>query len=304
MRILLTGGTGQLGTELRHLLPAAGEVLAPSRSEFDLSKPETLAASIRDLQPALIINAGAYTAVDRAEDDAEAAFAANAAAPGVLASEAARLGIPIVHYSTDYVFDGASSSPYTEFDAPAPVNVYGQSKLAGERAVTASGAAHLIFRTSWVYATHGRNFLRTIQRLAQEREELRVVNDQIGAPTPAALVAGITARVLGSFRTSGGFELPEDLWGCYHITTSGSTSWHGFAEAIVALGARREPQLCRRVVAVASDEFLTAARRPNFSLLDHGKLERTFGVTMPDWRTELERELHIAEQDPRRWLAG
>lgn len=286
--ILLTGADGQVGWELRRALAPLGRVTALTRADADLTDHERLREVVRAVQPAAVVNAAAYTAVDRAESERELAFAVNAAAPAVLAGEAALAGALMVHYSTDYVYDGASRRPYVESDPVAPVNAYGESKLAGDLAVAASGARHLVLRTGWVYAARGHNFLRTMLRLAHEREELRVVSDQVGGPTPARLIAETTARLLARRATGRGFELPEAECGTYHVAAAGATSWHGFARAILELDPRRASQRCRAVTAIATADFPTPARRPAYSVLDTGLLERTFELHMPPWRDELE----------------
>ena len=234
-RILLTGRNGQVGWELERTLAPLGEVLAFDRKGFDLAEPDEICHSLRELKPDIIVNAAAYTAVDRAEAESDMAMAINATAPGIMAEEARRLGALLVHYSTDYVFDGAKSAPYTEEDATGPVNTYGRSKLAGERAIWESGCRHLIFRTSWVYGTRGGNFLRTILRLAAERDELRVVDDQIGAPTWCRMIAEASSLALAR---------PDVPVGLYHLAGSGETSWFGFARAILKLSqTERKPAL-------------------------------------------------------------
>lgn len=288
--ILLTGANGQVGWELRRSLAALGRVVALGRSELDLADVARIRETVRALHPSLLVNAAAYTAVDRAETEREAAFAINAIAPAVLAGEAARLGIPMVHYSTDYVFDGSSRRPYVENDDPAPLNVYGESKLAGDLAVAASGARHLILRTSWVYAARGHNFMRTMLRLAREREELRVVDDQAGAPSPAWLVADVTERLLGALAMPAGappFQLNHGDSGIYNVATSGATSWHGFATRILALDPDRANQRCRAVIPVPTRDFPTPARRPARSVLDTGRLAAVLGGTPPAWEEAL-----------------
>lgn len=289
MKILLFGANGQVGHELRRSLAPLGDVVATTRSgvlpdgdaceAVDFDRPDALAGLVGRIAPAIVVNAAAYTAVDKAEGDAETAFRVNAEAPGALARACAARGIPFVHYSTDYVFDGASSRPYREDDATAPLGVYGASKLAGEAAVRAADGRHLILRTSWVYGVRGHNFLRTMLKLAQEREELRVVADQQGTPTSAHLVADMTARLLA-------LRVPAS--GTLHLTAGGGTSWHGFAEAIVA-GATSRGLLLRapRVVPITTAEFPTAARRPASSRLDVTRLESLMGTAMPDWQTGL-----------------
>ncbi|MGN6112642.1 MAG: dTDP-4-dehydrorhamnose reductase [Luteimonas sp.] len=287
-RILLLGADGQLGTELRRSLAEQGEVVAATLSgavasapceTADFSQPDTLPALLERVAPAIVVNAAAYTAVDRAEQDVELAFRINAEAPDVLAAECARRGAAFVHYSTDYVFDGQGTRPYREDDATAPLGVYGASKLAGEVAVRTSGARHMIFRTAWVYAAHSHNFMRTMLRVGAERDALRVVADQVGTPTPAALLADVTARALRAEAA------PSGLW---HATPSGLTSWHGFAEAIFE-GAVARGLLPRapRVEAIATADYPTPAARPAYSVLDCGALQRDFGIALPDWREGL-----------------
>ncbi|HET6765448.1 MAG TPA: dTDP-4-dehydrorhamnose reductase, partial [Longimicrobiaceae bacterium] len=274
-RILLTGATGQVGWELRRTLAPLGEIVVPQREAFDLARPETLRAIVLALRPAVVVNAAAYTAVDAAESDGDAAHRVNAVAPGMLAGAAAEIGALMVHFSTDYVFDGSASRPYREDDATAPLGVYGGTKRDGERAVAAAGGAHLVFRTSWVYGLRGHNFLRTILRLAGERDGLRVVDDQHGAPTWSRMVAGATAAVLARCAGDGRFALPAGTGGLYHLTAADATTWCGFARAIVegvpSLAERRV-----RVDAIPSAEFPTAARRPASSVLDCGRLARHF----------------------------
>jgi len=232
--ILLTGKTGQLGSELNRSLRRLGEVIAPDRSELDLRDPGKIRRVMRDAKPQLVVNAAAYTAVDAAETDEADALAINAEAPKMFALEAKTLGALLIHFSTDYVFDGSKKTPYAESDSPNPLNAYGRTKLAGEEAIRNSGAAHLIFRTSWIYATQGRNFLLTILRLATEREELKIVEDQIGSPTSATDLAEATTAVLnGMVATTDGQLIPPKLTGTYHMTAAGETTWYDFAKAIL-----------------------------------------------------------------------
>ena len=291
--VLVTGADGQVGWEALRAFAPVGRVVAVDRADVDFVDVESVRALVRAHRPAVIVNAAAYTAVDRAESERELAFAINATAPGALAEEAARLGAVLVHFSTDYVFDGTKDVPYLEDDEPSPLNVYGESKLAGDRAVMSSGAAHLVFRTSWVYAARGHNFLRTMLQLAHERESLRVVADQTGAPTPARLLAEVSAQVVSRYVTDGGLSLPESTWGIYNAVTRGATSWHGFAQRILQLDPRRAGQRCREVVPIPTTDYSTPARRPARSLLDVGKLERTFELRMPAWGEQL--DLVIAE---------
>lgn len=273
MRILLTGRSGQLGWELERALSPLGEMVALDRAGLDLADPDRIRSVLRELQPGLIVNAAAYTAVDRAESEPEAAFAINGRAPGILAEEAGRLGALLIHYSTDYVFDGTKTVPYSEEDTPGPLNVYGASKLEGERAIAASGARHWIFRTSWVYAPRGKNFFLTVLRLAREGMPLRVVADQFGAPTSAAMLARATAQALST-------QAPPS--GLYHMSAAGRTSWHGFACVIL-----REFGIADPVTAIAAAEYPTPAKRPANSLLGTGRLAASFGIRMPSWEAGL-----------------
>ncbi len=291
MTVLVFGGNGQVGQELLRALVPLGEVIATTRSGqladgsacevVDFGQPDSLPALLDRLQPSVVVNAAAYTAVDRAEQDAEAAFAANAQAPGVIARCCAAHDVPFVHYSTDYVFDGQGSAPYREDEPTAPLGVYGTSKRDGEDAVRAAGGRHLIFRTAWVYASHGANFLRTMLRVGAERDQLRVVADQIGTPTPAALIADVTAQAL---------QHPGHLSGTWHLTASGQTSWHGFAEAIFA-EALANGVLAKvpAVEAIPSSEYPTPAKRPAWSVLDNRKLQQDFGIVLPAWQDGLKR---------------
>ncbi|HEX8363213.1 MAG TPA: dTDP-4-dehydrorhamnose reductase [Longimicrobium sp.] len=286
-RILLTGGTGQVGWELARALAPMGEVLAPGRAALDLADPAAIRRAFRDAAPALVVNAGAHTAVDRAESEPELAHALNATAPGVLAGEAARTGVPMVHFSTDYVFDGSKGAPYGEDDPTRPLGVYGATKRQGEEAVGAAGGMHLVLRTSWVYGTRGHNFMLTILRMARERDELRVVSDQVGAPTWSRMLAEATAAILAPFRAGAGWAIPPEKCGVYHLAARGETSWHGFAEAILAADPARAEQRCRRVVAISSEEYPTPAPRPRYSVLATERAETAFGVELPHWREQL-----------------
>lgn len=291
MTVLLFGGNGQLGQELLRALAPLGEVVATTRSGqladgspcevADFNAPDALAAVLDRIQPTLVVNGAAYTAVDRAEGERDAAWRANAEAPGVIARWCAAAGVPLVHYSTDYVFDGQGSRPYREDDATAPLGVYGESKLAGEDAVRAAGGRHMIFRTAWVYASHSANFLRTMLRVGAERDVLRVVADQVGTPTPAALIADVTAQAL---------QHPGALSGTWHLTAAGETSWHGFAEAIFA-EAVAAGKLARAptVEAITTAEYPTPAKRPAYSHLDVARIQSDFGVVLPSWQDGLKR---------------
>ncbi|MBD9657662.1 dTDP-4-dehydrorhamnose reductase [Pseudomonas sp. PDM12] len=281
MRILLLGQHGQVSRELQLLFSSSHELIVLGREQLDLADTERLREAIRRLQPELIINAAAHTAVDAAESEPEAAFAINAIAPGVIAEEAAALDVPLIHYSTDYVFDGSKPTAYDEDDVPNPLGVYGRSKLAGEQAITAVGGKHLILRTSWVYSLHGRNFLLTMQRLLQEREQLSVVADQIGAPTWAGSIAAATGQLIERWQTA-----QTAAWGVYHFTARGETSWFGFTEAIATqLLAQGKP--VAQLTAIATREYPTPAQRPLNSRLDCTRLERDWGVSLPDWHVGL-----------------
>jgi dTDP-4-dehydrorhamnose reductase len=282
--ILLLGADGQIGRALEPRLAALGTVRALRRAEADLSRPDSLRAVVRSAEPGLVVNAAAYTAVDAAERDEATCLRVNAESPAVLAEESARLDAPIIQYSTNYVFDGRRDRPYREDDPPAPLSVYGRSKLLGETAITVN-PAHLILRLAAVYASTGRNFMLRILDLGREREELRVVEDQLVAPTPASAVADATVGIVGGL-VDGTKDLRS---GVYHLTCAGSTSWYGFAERILALDPRREEQRVQRLVPVSSGEFAAAASRPLNGLLDCGRAARELGVTLPDWESELER---------------
>ena len=273
MKILLTGPTGQVGWELAPRLGALGEVVALDRPALDLADGDAIRARVRDLRPDVIVNAAAYTAVDRAESEPDRANAINATAPGVLAEEAKSLGALLVHYSTDYVFDGTKAVPYTEDDAPNPLSVYGRTKLDGERAIQASGCRHLILRTGWVYASRGHNFLLTMLRLGAERSELRVVDDQRGAPTWARDIAEATVALLAK---------PPN--GLFHLTAAGETTWHGCACEIMRLAG-----LTPVVHRIRTAEYPTAARRPASSVLDNARLRAVAGIVMPAWEESLAR---------------
>jgi dTDP-4-dehydrorhamnose reductase len=291
MRILLTGTSGQVGGALRPLLQAQGELLTPQRVQLDLAKPETLPGSLNGLKPDLIINPAAYTAVDRAEDEAELAFRVNAEAPAAIARWAAQHKVPFIHFSTDYVFDGAGDKPWREDSPTAPLSVYGVSKLAGENAVRDAGGTHLIVRTSWVYAARGANFLRTIVRLAGERKELKIVADQIGAPTSAKVIANAVARILQS-KMPGLASRFAESGGVVHVVCSGETSWHGFATAIVeGLKSRGVKLETENIVPIGTRDYPTKATRPKNSRLDLARLINTFGVATPIWSDALAVEL-------------
>lgn len=300
-RILLIGKTGQVGSELALSLPRLGDVVALDRGQLDLCKPGEIREAIRQARPTVIVNAAAYTAVDQAEKDEAGARTINADAPGIMAEEAKKTGAVLVHYSTDYVFDGTKNSPYLESDPTNPISAYGRTKLAGEQAIQASGAAYLIFRTAWVYATTGRNFLLTMLRFGTQREELRVVRDQIGAPTWSRKIAHSTMEVLSKLKIGNGAGLsPAVVSGIYNMTAAGETSWHEFATSIfdeVSRIPRDTPWLAkatggqafvvRRISAITTPEFPTPARRPAYSVLSNARLGQTFGVELPEWRAQL-----------------
>ncbi|MDV2449652.1 dTDP-4-dehydrorhamnose reductase [Xanthomonas hortorum] len=302
MITLVFGANGQVGTELLRALAADGAVQATTRSgqlpdgsaceTADFDAPEALPALLDRIGPSRVVNAAAYTAVDRAEQDRDSAMRTNALSPGVIAAWCAARNVPLVHYSTDYVFDGQGTEPYLEDAQTSPLGVYGETKLAGEDAIRASGAQHLILRTAWVYASHGANFLRTMLRVGAERDELRVVADQIGTPTPAALIADVTAQLLR--------QRTPDTSGTWHLTAAGQTSWHGFAEAIFeeAVSAGLLPR-APRVVPITTADYPTPAKRPAYSRLSIEKLQREFDVVLPEWQLGLQRviaEIAAAKQ--------
>lgn len=281
-RILLTGARGQVGWELRRTLASLGEVVALDSQTMNLADADAVRRTVREIAPTIIVNPAAHTAVDKAESEQSLAHAVNAIAPGILAEEAARLDALLVHYSTDYVFNGSGVTPWREDDTCDPLNVYGASKLAGERAIAASGCRHLIFRTSWVYGARGSNFLLAMRRLMRERPELKIVADQIGAPTWCRDLAEATALVLSQTSACG-----FDQWGVYHMSNGGETSWHGFAEAIQALNAFDETCVPSRLLPIPSSDYPTPAQRPLNSRLNNGRLEQVFGLRLQDWRAAL-----------------
>lgn len=295
MTILLLGKDGQVGWQLQRSLAPHGEVVACGRHECDLSDLAQIRSVVRRIKPSLIVNATAYTAVDKAESEPELAHRVNAEAPGILAEEAATLGALLVHYSTDYVFDGTKDSPYVETDLPAPQSVYGRTKLAGEEAIRAVDGRSLIFRTSWVFGARGGNFVKTILRLAREKESLNVVADQIGSPTPAALIATVTGVVLAMHRHGEPENTTKNE--IYHLAAARPVSWCEFARTIVSLAGampgfdlRLKPEA---ILAITTSEYPTPVRRPANSRLDSSRLERDFGLQMPDWQPYLERMLQL-----------
>jgi dTDP-4-dehydrorhamnose reductase len=290
LNILVTGADGQVGWELQRTLSALGRVHAMDRGRLDLTDPDALRAALRELAPQVVVNAAAYTAVDQAEEDEAAARVVNAEAPGLLAEEMKRLGGMLIHFSTDYVFDGTKREPYTETDIPHPRSVYGRTKLAGEEAVRAVGGAHLILRTSWVYGTRGKNFLLTVRRLAREREELRIVDDQWGAPTWCRDLAEVVAQLLAVATVPGTGLDPVPLSGVYHLSAGGQTTWHRFAGAILEhLRAMPGAESLRaeRLIPITTAQFPTPARRPAYSVLSNRRVRETFGLCLPDWQAQL-----------------
>jgi dTDP-4-dehydrorhamnose reductase len=301
--ILLTGKNGQVGGELLRLLPQLGEVVAPGREQLDLSQPGDIRRTILDVRPQLIVNAAAYTAVDQAETDQATAQAINQEAPGLMAVEAKKIGAILLHYSTDYVFDGTKRVPYDEADSANPINIYGKTKFAGEQAIRSSGVPHLIFRTAWVYATRGRNFLLTIVRLATEREEIRIVSDQVGAPTCAADLAAATCKILAGIAERNREQfIFSKVCGTYHMSAAGQTTWFDFANRIIEEAKANSRDLTwladvtkgRRLIAqrltpISTEEFGSPARRPAYSVLSNSHLMQSFGLALPDWRSQLQR---------------
>ena len=286
--ILLLGPSGQVGWELQRSLAPLGAVTAVDEAQLNFKEPDALGAFVRENAPDMIVNAAAYTNVDKAESDAATATAVNATAVGVLAAEAARARAFLVHYSTDYVFDGEKPGPYTEDDEPAPISVYGRTKLQSERAIQASGCRHLIFRTSWVYGLHGRNFPKTVLRLAAERDHLTIVSDQVGAPTSAELLADVTALCAGLLVR----EPARYPGGIYHVTAAGSASWFEYAKYLVRAALKRglPLQLSEEGIRpVSSREYASSARRPLNSRLSTDKIQAVFGLQMPHWTTHLDR---------------
>jgi dTDP-4-dehydrorhamnose reductase len=292
VRILLTGATGQVGGELLETLKPLGEVIAPVKTEMDLANAASVRSAIRAMRPRWIVNPGAYTAVDKAESEPELAYAINAEAVRVMGEEARAIGAGVIHFSTDYVFDGSASAPYRETDATGPVSVYGASKLAGEKALAESGVGYMVFRTSWVYGARGKNFLLTILKLAREREMLRVVADQYGAPTWSRDLARMTAKVIGQCEAKArGGEIAAvlaDVGGVYHAAGAGETTWYGFAAEAVRLQREREPEASfAEIEAITTAEYPTPARRPANSRMNCERLAERFGWKMMDWQDSL-----------------
>ena len=280
-KILIFGRVGQVGWELRHKLACLGQVISAGLPEVDFSKPDTIRAAIRAAEPTVIVNAAAYTAVDKAETAPEAAWVINATGPGVIAEEAKQLGALLVHYSTDYVYDGSKQGPWVETDATGPLNVYGQTKLAGDEAIAAVGGDYLILRTSWVYGARGANFLLTMLRLAKEKPELRIVDDQTGSPTTSECIAQATANILAQVVGPG--RGLDGRSGVYHLTNSGATTWFGFAKEFL-----RRQENCPKLTPITTSEYPVPAKRPVNSVLHCQKLAETFGVRMPSWKDALD----------------
>ena len=291
MRIVITGVTGQVGRALVAALQGRATLIAADRAALDLAQPQAIAAALDRMAPDLLINPAAYTAVDKAEDEPVLALRVNGQAPGAMARWAAARSVPLIHFSSDYVFDGSGARPWREDDPARPLSAYGASKLAGENAIRAAGGCFLILRTSWVYAAQGSNFLRTIVRLARERNELRIVADQIGAPTSAALIAGAVADILAAEPATLRQRCAQ-AEGLVHLAAGGETSWHGFASAIVeGLKLRGLPLAAETVVPIGTDEYPRRARRPHNSRLDLTRLQKVFGLTPPPWQAALAVEL-------------
>ncbi|MFL9710280.1 dTDP-4-dehydrorhamnose reductase [Methylobacillus sp. Pita1] len=292
-KILLTGINGQVGHALYPKLQSLGEVIALGRDQLDLSKPDHIRDIVRTIKPDLIVNPAAYTAVDKAESEPELAHAINGIAPGILAEEAKKLNALLVHYSTDYVFDGTKTTPYIETDEPNPINVYGASKLAGEKAIQAIAGQHLIFRTSWVYGAYGRNFMRTILKLAQENKSLRIISDQFGAPTASSSIAEYTTKILRQWHTG-------HQHGIYHFVNEGHTTWFEFAKEILNLyfefPAHPSPphaSTSKEVIGISAKEYTTTAKRPSNSTLSTFKIYTDFRLTLPKWQDALRKEIEL-----------
>jgi dTDP-4-dehydrorhamnose reductase len=285
MKILLTGKNGQVGWELNYSLSKFATVFAMGRDQMDLSRPETLSSIIREIRPDIIINAAAYTAVDKAEAEPELAMTVNGVAPGVIAEEAQKIGAGLIHYSTDYVFDGKAASPYKEEDPTNPLSIYGKSKLAGEQAIMRAGIPHIIIRTGWVYSLRGSNFLLTMQKLAQARNQIKVVDDQIGGPTWSKTIAEGTVRIIEP--SLKGDSIKSSIFshsGVFHMTCGGKTSWFGFANKVLKLSNLSEGA---EVIPIPTIEYPTPAIRPKYSLLSNRKSQQAFHLEMPQWQEAL-----------------
>ena len=287
MKLLLLGKNGQVGWELQRTLAPLGQVTALGRKELDLTDNQAIRRTVKTTIPDIIVNAAAYTSVDRAEEEPELAMAVNGTAPGILAEEAKKIKALLVHYSTDYIFDGKKKTPYTEEDEPNPINVYGKTKLAGEKAIQETGIAHLIIRTSWIYGLRGKNFLKIILRLAAEKEELSIVDDQLGSPTWCRMIAEATSLLLAMH-----IRQPEAKSSIYNLCSSDQTSWHGFARAILA---NTDDQNLKSTIVkpIPSDQYKTRAARPSYSVLDSRKIIKTFNLTLPSWQDSLKLALGL-----------
>lgn len=285
-RILVIGKQGQVGWELLRTLAPLGQVIALDRGTLDLSNSDSIRAAVRDIRPTVIVNAAAYTAVDKAESDTQLAMAINANAPGVMAEEAKKLSAMLVHFSTDYIFDGTKSTPYDEADRPNPLNAYGWSKLAGEDAIKAIGGDFLIFRTSWVYGWRGKNFLLTMLRLAKERSELRVVKDQVGCPTWSRMIAEVTAQVIGRLKYHPGFI--REIGGIYNLSSEGQTNWYDFARAILRRLETESGRPAPNVIPIATEEYPLPAKRPRYSVLSKRRLCEVLEIEVPRWEDSLD----------------
>ena len=286
-RILIFGRDGQVGWELRHKLACLGQISAVGLPEVDFARPDSIREAVRTHEPAVIVNAAAYTAVDKAESEPELARAINATGPGLLAEEARRLGALLIHYSTDYVFDGTKQNPWVETDEANPLGVYGRTKLEGDRAIEASACDHLIFRTSWVYGARGKNFLLTMLKLGNERPEIRIVDDQIGSPTSSECIAQATACVLAQLVTTEGFRI-EGRSGVYNLACGGEASWFRFAEAIFSRAQASLLRASPKLIPIPTSEYPTAAKRPANSRLSSQRLAETFGLRLPHWEQALD----------------
>ena len=285
MKILLTGKTGQIGEELNNIVGDLGNLITVDKEQLDLSKPNSIEPVILDIKPDIIINPAAYTAVDKAEEEPDLAMTVNAISPGLLAKAARKVGAGLIHYSTDYVFDGCSEIPYKEEDPPNPLNVYGKTKLAGEKSVAEAGIPFLIIRTGWVYSLHGKNFLRTIKKLAEEKDIIQVVDDQIGAPTWARSVALKTHQILKQCLNKKWLETKDpSLSGIFHLTCQGKTSWHGFARKVLNISNASQNI---KLISIPTSDYPTPATRPSNSLLNNEKIQKVFGLDMPHWEDAL-----------------
>lgn len=286
MKVLLIGAMGQVGWELNRTLQPLGDVIAMDYPIIDLASKEQICGQVSRILPDLIVNAAAYTAVDKAEEEPELAMSINGKAPGILAGEAKRIGAVLIHYSTDYVFDGSKGTPYTEDDPPNPINTYGETKLEGEEAIRRVDIPYLILRTSWVYGVRGKNFMRTILRLAREKNEIRIVNDQIASPNWCRMIAEATAQILAQ----GISDLPgffSQRGGIYHLSAQGQTSWFGFAKAILELDPNKKEHRFKQLIPVSTNEYPTTARRPAYSFLSSQSAKKIFGLRIPEWKSTL-----------------